>query len=290
MSLGIAFKGPEGIVLAADSRVTLFAEREVLGSGQVHLLPSSFDNARKLLQFKSHSYVGAVTYGLGALGQDQPRTAHSFLPEFDDELQEELKAQDKRRLSTKQFAQKLSDFFLRQWEKAKMPNAAEYRGEPMIFLVGGYDEGEPYGSVFDFVIPNRPQPVEQNSDTFGVIWGGQSEVVHRLLNGFDDRLPEAVEPYIDKGEMSLEELTVSLKQKLSQPIPYQFLSLQDSVDFSVFLIRSTIDLQRFQVGVRGVGGDIDVAIITRVNGFQSVRQKVVQVRQNDYSGVGEGWD
>jgi 20S proteasome alpha/beta subunit len=76
MSLGIAFKGPEGIVLAADSRVTLTAEMK--HGNEKMTLPSTFDNATKLLKIAEHNYIGVVTYGVGAIGQQEPRTAHSF--------------------------------------------------------------------------------------------------------------------------------------------------------------------------------------------------------------------
>lgn len=42
-----------------------------------------------------------------------------------------------------------------------------------------------------------------------------------------------------------------------------------------FLIRSTVAMQRFIAGVRGVGGAIDVATITRTDGFQPVQRKRV---------------
>lgn len=60
MSLGIAFKGPEGIVLAADSRVTLTGQ-----AGSNLLIQAHYDNATKLLKVRDHDNVGAVTYGLG---------------------------------------------------------------------------------------------------------------------------------------------------------------------------------------------------------------------------------
>jgi hypothetical protein len=93
MSLAIAFKGTEGLVLAADSRVTLTTQ--VTGKPpqgmreQTLLLPATFDNATKLLKIEAQPHVGAVTYGLGALGMQQPRTAHSFMPEFEAELAKE---------------------------------------------------------------------------------------------------------------------------------------------------------------------------------------------------------
>src|SRR5215213_6364221 len=87
LSLGIAFKGPEGIVLAADSRVTLTAQQ----AGTNTVLPAYYDNATKLLRVRGQDFVGAVTYGVGALGSTQPRTAHSYIPEFEQELAREVK-------------------------------------------------------------------------------------------------------------------------------------------------------------------------------------------------------
>ena len=55
MSLGIAFKGPQGIVLATDSRVTLTGQQpnsKLLG--EVH-----YDNATKLLKVRGQDFVGA---------------------------------------------------------------------------------------------------------------------------------------------------------------------------------------------------------------------------------------
>ena len=100
MSLGIAFKGPEGIVLAADSRVTL---NGVQGK---QLLPSYYDNATKLLRIQGQDFVGVVTYGLGAIGLTEPRTAHSFIPEFEATLA------NVDRLSVGEFAVRLSAFFM----------------------------------------------------------------------------------------------------------------------------------------------------------------------------------
>src|SRR5437867_59608 len=103
MSLGIAFKGPEGIVLAADSRVTLGILAQDPAGAQIQI-PATYDNATKLLHVSGQEYVGAVTYGLGAIGVQEPRTAHSFIPEFEQEL---ARAQTAR-LTVLAFAQQLS--------------------------------------------------------------------------------------------------------------------------------------------------------------------------------------
>ncbi len=176
MSLGIVFKGPEGIVLA-DSRVTLTAQVPQ-PNGSFLLLPATFDNATKLLRVKGQDFAGAVTYGAGAIGQKEPRTAHSFLPELESALAKEGVG----RLSIADFSQRLADFFMQRWTDAKMPNPVN-AGEDMVFLVGGYDEGQAYGRIFEISIPTRPKPGELNPGDFGVAWGGQRQITDRLVQG-----------------------------------------------------------------------------------------------------------
>lgn len=210
MSLGIAFKGAEGIVLAADSRVTLLAMMQpgpqapgpqapgAQAPGvQATAIPATFDNATKLLRVAGQKFVGAVTYGVGALGQLQPRTAHSFLPEFEAELAK--KHGQGTRLPVQSFAQELSDFFLRHWQSQGMPMHPP-PGNDMVFLVGGYDKDEPYGRVFEIYIPTRPGPVERHVGEFGMVWGGQREYIDRLIAGFDPNLPAFVQPILNLND------------------------------------------------------------------------------------------
>lgn len=194
MSLGIIIKGPEGLVLASESRVTLAAQ---LPNQQVHM---NFDNAVKLLSFSPpNNTVGAVTYGQAAISL---RTAHSFMPEFEAKLPSE-------RLPVQEFARRLSDFFIQQWQTSV---AETYVGPSMAFVVGGFNEGEPYGRVFQIDIPNRPEPVEQQPKPgdFGITWGGQRELVDRLIQGFDYRLPDIVTKTLDLQPEQTQAVTQAL--------------------------------------------------------------------------------
>lgn len=268
MSLGIAFKGPEGIVLAADSRVTLMAQMLQAGQPAPLMLPATFDNATKLLKVRGQDYVAAVTYGLGAIGVSEPRTAHSFLPEFEAELE----AAGAPRLSVEDFARRLSAFFLRQFAE-RMP---AHTGDPMTFLVAGYDEGAPYGRVFEIALPVRPDPVEQNpGQAFGPTLGGQTFFAVRLLQGFDQSVPSLVKERLQLSEEDAAAVLQVLRERLGMPVPYQFLPLQDCVDLAIFIIRATISMQRWMVDVRGVGGAIDVATITNTAGFVPIQQKAI---------------
>ena len=266
MSLGIAFKGSEGIVLAADSRVTLTRVLEA-PDGTKQMLPATFDNATKLLKVGGQDYVAAVTYGIGAIGEREPRTSHSFLTEFEQELE------DDKRLSVEEFSQALSDFFMARWKESMPKNMPS--NQNIAFLIAGYDEGTPYGRIFEIFVPNKAKPVERNAGEFGLIWGGQKQIVDRLLQGFDEGAISAAKAQLDLDDKGAGDLRTALRDALRMGIPYQFLPLQDCVDLAIFLVRTTIGLQTWMVDVRGVGGEIDVATITRVGGIQPVQVKTI---------------
>ena len=260
MSLGVVVKGPEGIVLAADTRITLNAQGPNLQSPLI----VNFDNATKLLSFgEPHNWVGAVTYGAATIGR---RTAHSFLPELEPTL-------GSGRLTVLEYAKKLSGFFLQRWQDANMPSNVPPNGG-MNFIVGGFDNNAPYGEVFLFNIPNSPDPAPRNEGTnFGMTWGGQLEIASRLIHGYDPRLLELVQTGLKVTSAKVEELRQNIGPELEYRIPYDVLPLQDCVDLAAFLIRTTITAQNFAIAVRGVGGSIEVAAITRTEGLKWIQKK-----------------
>jgi len=279
--LGIAFKGAEGIVLAADSGVTLMAPIVRPGVPQAppgaapgapqQVIPTTLDNVTKLLRVAGQDFVGAVTYRVGAIGQEQPRKEHGFIriPEFEAKL---TKKNGSERLPVETFAQELSDFFLRHWQAQSMPMNPS-PGDNMVFLVGGYDADAPYGRLFEIYIPSRPQPVERHVNDFGMTWGGQREYTDRLIAGFDPSLPSLVQTSLNLTDAQRIALEENLKGHLQLPIPFQFLSLQDCVNLSILLIRTTIAIHPFLAGTSGIGRAIDIATITRTEGLKAIEIK-----------------
>lgn len=264
MSLGVVIKVPEGVVLAADSRVTLEARR-----GGASPLSVNFDNATKLLSFsKPHCFVGAVTYGAAVIGL---RTAHSYVPEFE----QKILASKRERQSIEEYAKEMRKFYIERWKEA-MP--ADYSGPPMTFVVGGYDKEAAYGKVFLFHVgPGETEPIEQQpGDTnFGMTWGGQLEIASRIVHGFDPALQAIVQKELNLDRSQTKKLYASLRKELQFPIPYKVLPLQDCVDLAIFLVRTTMTAQHLAIGVRGVGGPIDVAIIRRTSGLSYVQRKII---------------
>ena len=266
MSLGVVIKGPEGVVLAADCRVTLSAGRP--GEPPLRI---NFDNATKVLSFtKPNDFVGAVTYGQAVIGT---RTASSFVPEFELELRNEAESREAQaRLTVHAFAEKLSAFFVGRWTAG---TAATYQGPPMVFIVGGYDEDAAHGRVFLFTVPNAPTPEPRyaGDDDFGMTWGGQGDVATRLIKGFDDGLASLLAGLLQTDEAVVAAALEGARQHLELKIPYNVLPLQDCIDLSILLIRTTIAAHNLSVCVRGVGGPIEVATITRTEPLTFIQRK-----------------
>src|SRR5436309_1469243 len=82
------------------------------------------------------------------------------------------------------------------------------------------------------------------------------------------RTTEVAKSTLNLDDDQVAQLSDALRSSLSLPIPYQFLPLQDCVDLSMFLVRMTAAIQTWTVAVRGVGGAIDVATVTRTDGFR----------------------
>ena len=254
MSLVVAVKGTEGLVLAADSRVTLPSQ-----SG----LPSSFDNATKLLTLETpHNWIGAVTCGIATIGG---RTPHSLMPEFELSL-------EKNRLSVREYAARLSAFFQDRW----ISSGQERNIGNSEFFVGGYDEDEPYGALYYFATPNFPTPIEYNSIGFGLIYGGQDNIVDRIIDGYDRQLLLELQQFFSLSNEQIESFRAHLISQVAHRIPYEILALQDCVDLATYLIRTTIKAQSLATDYRGVGGPIDVAKITRTDGFSWIQRKEIR--------------
>jgi hypothetical protein len=273
MTLAVAFKGPEGIVLAADSRLTL----QMPQPGGTVVIPAFFDNATKMLTLKEQEFIGILTSGAGAIGQTEPRSAYGYLPELEEQLAASC---GEKRATVEKIATDVGDFYGAQWTSAKMPSDAGQPGskfQPMQFLVAGFDDGDAYGRIFKVSVPNAPAPEELIKGTFGITFDGQGEMVSRLLAGFDPAVVTTAKDYLKLTQQQEGELRQKLTDRLKLSIPYQFLPLQDCVDLCAFLVNMTSALQGWTTGLRGVGGDVDVATITRTEGFRAIRKKKIQV-------------
>jgi hypothetical protein len=247
--VGVA--APDGIILAADSRTT-WAE------GERHRIASDF--AQKVFSIRNR--VGVATYGLSFIGV-QTIAGHmdEFVAQLDDQAVDDVEA----------ISNRLGEFFQTRLEEAFAEDElGTLEGDVLGFLVAGYDENG-IGHIREVGLPGPDIAGEINTASIGVLWRGQTDVVRRLIKGIDlNVLDETGSDVPD----NLRDDLGALEYQLIYPI-----TLQDAVDFGTFLIRTTIDMQRFSDGtvgipgmVPGCGGPVRIVAVTR-SGTQWVQEQ-----------------
>lgn len=226
MSLIISVYVREGIVMAADSRLTLTFPT-TLPDGQSNIVSiTSSDSAKKL--FLAPNHVGISTCGAADIGGVP---IAGFIESF---IVEKLKG---NHLDVDGVAKELKKYFKAlEARPGTFFHIAGYTSnnkklEPKIYLVNPAE---------DYLEPLN-EPGRQ-----GANWGGEIDILQRLLN--DVALMRSAE-----------------EEPVPMPfygIPFEFFTLQDAIDFAFYGIRSTIDTLRFQAREKTVGGPVDVLVIT----------------------------
>ncbi len=247
MTIVVGVAAPDGIILAADSRTTLtFGERHRIGS----------DFAQKV--FPICETIAVATYGWAFIGG---RTIAGLMDEFVAQLDDQIPSE------ASAIAEQLGTFFDAKVNDGVEPEQLEELKAqglyPLGFLVAGYD-ADGIGRIHEVALPG-PYIAEAegiNTANLGIMYRGQIAVVRRLLEGIDrDELAVANAEIPAELEPALGNLTYNLLFPMT---------LQDAVDCAAFIIRTTIDMQRFSDGtlgrmgeLPGCGGPIRILATTR---------------------------
>jgi hypothetical protein len=158
--------------------------------------------------------------------------------------------------------------------------------ETLTMIVAGIDSDKIGRACIVFV----PKGITNERDTqqCGALWVGQTDVLGRIVKGF---APEIGNLDFVKAATANDSAGVSTQlEKLEYIINWGTITLQDAVDFCVLMTRTTASIQRFSDGTRltpggipGVGGEIDIAVITPEKGFAWLKQKTLKSEDAEVS-------
>lgn len=312
MSLVINTTTPEGIVLAADSRQSY---RNMKGMARI-----GSENATKLFQLNQRIGVG-ITGLTFLLENGLPKNLSQFIDEYKHEPDvEELEVEEAAHGLYELFNSKYEwEEQLNELE-ANITNDLQSKGmniinvqrtdnqlqftiqnpiggieeinaglDPIELIVAGYNQDGSH-QVFSCRIPGPVQKLRDSYDLdkqYGSSWIGQGDVVTRIVLGFDGRV---VNLDFVKGALQTlgeEEIQRQL-QGMEYTIQWGTMTLQDAIDFATLMIQTTSAIQRFSDGINadpgdmpGVGGPIDVAVITPDQGFVWVKKKKLSFEDSE---------
>ncbi len=218
MSLIIALYVSTGIVVSADSRTT--------GNSQVNTPnpqdPSQTIQVQTNIVLSDHTEKVFEVYGRFGIGAFGDALVNNMPIAYYIE-QFEHHYDDNRPRSTEDLSNNLIDYFRKF---VPIPKVS--------FLVVGYDDNTPfiYGANVAENNKERYNVKPDGSISYGIVSGGEADIVNRLLS----------QPQFNPA--------------------FQVMNLQDAVDYSRHLIRSTIDQIRFEPRFPNVGGSIDTLLVT----------------------------
>ncbi len=304
MSLGINVSIPEGIVLAADSRQTYRNQKGMARVGS--------DSASKV--FRLGSRMGLVIAGLAFLPQQGVmKNISGFIDDFRQaididklsvgevarELSQYFDARVPYRDQLKSIPASVKADLSRQGlelidlkeeatrvlfhfkNKAGQVQEAVAQPDGLQFILAGYNKDKS-SEVFMVYVPgvtDQARDSRKPGKEFGAGWIGQTDVVTRIVLGFDPRL-QGIPVVRDGAAKYGEEVVQKQLRGVEYSIQWGTMTLQDAVDFCQLAVETTTAIQRFSDGVlmdpgdmAGVGGPVDMAVITYDKGFVWLNRK-----------------
>jgi hypothetical protein len=236
MSFIITLHVREGIVMAADSRLTLNQTQGTPPSSVSVLAVAQSDANYKL--FVTPNGVGISTFGAADIaGVPLAGYVESFIASTCSTAGVSVSATTKLLLAyfSKFSPLPSTDFHVAGYDTASNPP------EQQLWLV----------SVAKNVVKRLDVPGQQ-----GANWGGEADILARLIQPVQQLDPSgkplATLPYFQ--------------------VLWPLFTLQDAIDFASFAVRATIDAIRFQPRPKTVGGPIDLLVI-KPDGPQWIARK-----------------
>lgn len=202
-----------------------------MGGSRLHRVAS--DNMQKVFVVDG---IGVATFGDAFIGSDtiagvMDQFAAQCVPEHTEDVDT--------------FSSALGTFFNERFRQHKELPEGEFA---LGFLVAGYDASG-VGQIHEISIPG-PEVATTGLLTSrgGVVWRGQTAVIRRLIKGVDW---DTLDQFDAKPSGDAEAALRALEYHLNYPI-----TVQDGVDFAGFLVRTTIDMERFTDGIVAAPGGI----------------------------------
>jgi len=273
VTIAISLKVNDGLVLASDSASTLIQQ------GADHDEPKVvqvFNNAAKVFNIRKGLPLGLMTWGAGSIGKAAISTLAKDLRKriSDTTGQNPDWHLDPAAYTVEQAAELVRRFM---YEEHYVPAFAAWPRKPLLgFIVAGYSSGGALAEEFILQIdeqgacsgPTAARP----HDVCGVTWQGEPEAINRLLWGFSPSLGGVlvklgVDP--DKVPAALE----AIGAETSATVIYDAMPIQDAIDLAEFLVDVTERFSRYTPGAATVGGPIEIAAITKHEGFKWVKRK-----------------
>ncbi|MBZ5700159.1 MAG: hypothetical protein LAN18_16610 [Acidobacteriia bacterium] len=274
MTIAVCIKINDGVVLASDSATTILGQ--VPPTGQLMAL-NVYNNANKIYNLRKGLSIGAITWGAGSIGQASISTIVKDLRQRftgDDADHEDWKLSEDKYI-VEDVANRLKEFVfdeLYQKEYTNFPFPKPSLG----FIVAGYSGKAPMADEFQIDIQNGqcigPRRL-RNQEEVGLTWAGEPEALNRLIIGRSTVLPALLQAQLGVPPAQMNQAMANIQAQMQLPVVLPAMPLKDAIDLAEFMVDLTIQFSRFKPGAPTVGGPIEIAAISKHEGFRWVQRK-----------------
>lgn len=263
MTIAISLKVNDGVVLAADSASTLMFVNDKGMRDVVNV----YDNANKIINLYKGLPIGAITWGTGSIG---PASTSTLLKDFRAKWMAETGGKGEIEYRVADVAERLRDFMF--VEKGGGQNLGT-----LGFTVAGYDHDGELASEYTFQSDDTGAVPDvaalREGEASGLTWNGQPEAISRLILGFGTNLPMVLMNDLGVPQDQIGPALDVLRSRMAAQLVQAAMPIQDAIDLARFLVELSINFVRFDSGAPTVGGPVEVAAITKHEGFKWVQRK-----------------
>lgn len=268
MTIAITLKVNDGVVVASDSATTMSFGSE----GNV------YNHADKLFNLHKGAPIAGVGFGLGNIG---PASLATLMKDLRARLSESGHAMhlDSKTYTIEGVAKTVKEFLFDEHYKPFYDSVSgiDRKDWPYLgMMISGYSAGEPKPEVWRVTIAGGDAKVTSDSTRealTGFTWGGDGSAVQRLILGFDWRLPEGLAKEMKVAPEAMLETIKKVAGTLEPMFLPSSMPIQDVIDFAHYLVDMSAKYSRYTPGYQTIGGPIDIAAVTKHEGFKWVRRK-----------------
>lgn len=264
MTIALSLHVNDGIVLAADSAASIWAKGP---DGKTIGVINVYENADKVFNLSKGLPIGAITWGSGSVGKASVST---LVKDFRKALGEEI---DPNSYKISDIVKLLSEFIYEDNYKGAFK---DWDPKPNLgFMVAGYSSNTDFAEEWKFDIKegNLDGPTKiRGQDEVGLTWNGEPEAITRLYFGYGHGLEILLQDIGFKNKDS-ERILEAIRNNMGIPFVVGPMPIQDAIDLARFFVETTINFSKFKPGPPTVGGPIDIAAITKHEGFKWIDRK-----------------
>lgn len=269
MTVCVSVKVHDCLVFAADSASSLTGV-DANGAPRVF---NVWEHGNKVFNLYKGLPIAAMTCGMGHMGS---ASIGNLAKDFRRMITKGVNGNkiDKENYTVSEIASRAKDFFEERYKAIPLPPPPNLSG--FEFWIGGYgsdcDNAELWKVQIIKGVMQDPELLADKDNDGHVGWGGQPAPITRLLLGFDSQMRDIlVSAGIDQA--TVDPLLEQVQEQLETPLVHAAMPVNDAIYLADFLVDLTKRYFKFLPGADVVGGETDIATVTKHEGFKWIKRK-----------------